>query len=96
MSIKFKCPRCGARHQRGYYMGQTDTFRCLGCGHVGQENAHPEASPCEASRSAQMVVKAHSPGFHPDPEIEAGVVDEILEAQAWNVAHGLPAGPFAP
>jgi Zn ribbon nucleic-acid-binding protein len=35
-------------------------------------------------------------GFHPDEEIDAQIGQEIRQAQAWNVAHGLPAGPFAP
>jgi len=94
-AIKFKCPTCGARHERGYF-NATDTFRCLRCGYVGQQNAHPEAPPDEPSYSAQMVVSHHSPGWHPDPEIEAGLVDEVIQNGIWNQAHGLPAGPFEP
>lgn len=35
-------------------------------------------------------------GIHPDPEIDAAIGVEIRANQAWNVAHGLPAGEFAP
>lgn len=35
-------------------------------------------------------------GFHPDPSIDRAVGDEIREAQAWDVAHGLEPGPFEP
>lgn len=39
-TIEFECPRCGARHNRGYVDG-VGTFRCLGCGYTGH-GFHPD------------------------------------------------------
>lgn len=38
--IKFQCPRCEARHERGYLDG-VSLFRCLGCGYQGH-GFHPD------------------------------------------------------
>jgi rubredoxin len=41
-TIKFDCPKCGARHERGYHMApDSGIFRCLGCGYVGHGH-HPD------------------------------------------------------
>jgi len=41
--IRFKCPDCGARHDRGYLNG-VDIFRCLHCGYTGPEGLEPPKS----------------------------------------------------
>ena len=39
-TIKFECPCCKARHERGYVDG-VSLFRCLRCGYVGHGH-HPD------------------------------------------------------
>lgn len=34
--IRFKCPDCGARHNRGYF-NSVGFFRCLKCGYLGRK-----------------------------------------------------------
>jgi hypothetical protein len=41
--IQFECPKCSARHTRGFVNG-VDVFRCLKCGYLGHGfHADPEA-----------------------------------------------------
>jgi hypothetical protein len=35
-------------------------------------------------------------GHHPDRDVDEAVHAEIVENRAWNVQHGLPAGPVSP
>lgn len=46
-AIHFACPRCEARHSRGYVNG-VDLFRCLGCGYVGH-GLHPDEDVDQAA-----------------------------------------------
>ncbi len=38
--IRFQCPCCGARHDRGFVDG-VSLFRCFGCGYQGH-GFHPD------------------------------------------------------
>lgn len=40
-AIHFTCPRCDARHARGYFGGVPGLFRCMGCGYSGH-GLHPD------------------------------------------------------
>lgn len=40
MNIKFVCPKCNARHERGFVDG-ISLFRCFGCGYQGH-GFHPD------------------------------------------------------
>lgn len=42
--IKFTCPACAARHNRGHVDG-VDLFRCMRCGYVGKKNAYVPSEP---------------------------------------------------
>lgn len=44
--VRFKCPDCGARHDRGYLNG-VDIFRCLNCGYLGREGLELEPPKSE-------------------------------------------------
>lgn len=48
LAIHFTCPRCDARHSRGYLGGVTMLFRCLGCGYVGH-GLHPDEAIDQAA-----------------------------------------------
>ena len=65
--IHFRCPDCGAGHDRGYVDGFS-LFRCLGCGYSGH-GLHPnpkiDAEVGQAIREAQEWNIAH--GLQPGP-----------------------------
>jgi len=60
--IRFKCPSCGARHERGYVDG-VSLFRCLHCGYQGTKNADEDFDPrteadAQIARALQIVCDA--------------------------------------
>ena len=66
-------------------------FTCPSC---GAEHDRGYVDGVDTFRCLGCGYRGH--GFNPDSDTDRGIGQDIREAQAWDMAHGLPAGPFHP